>query len=135
MDLRVKEIFSMSTVSINIHKTGYPSLRKSTPAERKQAAGLFKILSHPHRLQLACRVGELGVTTQRDLIRDLGWPQSTVARHLSDLRRAGLVDAERDGAEVLLTLGDPIGLHLLDAVCRWLHGEEITPSEEGNSYD
>lgn len=119
---------------MGIRKTGYPNLRKSTAEERRQAAELFKVLSHPHRLQLACKVGELGVTTQRDLIQALGWPQSTMARYLADLRDAGLVAAERDGMEVLLTLGDPIGLHLMDAVCRWLHGEEITqPCNEENS--
>lgn len=119
---------------MSIRKTGYPNLRKSTAEERRQAAELFKVLSHPHRLQLACKVGELGVTTQRDLIQALGWPQSTMARYLADLRDAGLVAAERDGMEVLLTLGDPIGLHLMDAVCRWLHGEEITqPCNEENS--
>jgi DNA-binding transcriptional ArsR family regulator len=118
---------------VDIRKTGYANLRKSTPEERRQAAALFKVLSHPHRLRLACAVGEKSVTTQRDLIRELGWPQSTMARYLADLRAAGLVAAERDGAEVLLSLGDPIGLHLLDAVCRWMHGEEITPCDDANS--
>jgi DNA-binding transcriptional ArsR family regulator len=126
---------STSLGSNKTRKSGYAGLRKSTELERKQAAELFKVLSHPHRLRLACLVGEKGVTTQRDLIQALGWPQSTMARYLADLRAAGLVAAERDGAEVLLTLGDPIGLHLLDAVCRWLHGEEITPCNEGNSFD
>ena len=125
----------MTVAPIDIQKSGYAGLREATPEDRKRAAHLFKVLSHPHRLRLACEVGHAGVTTQRDLIRVLGWPQSTVARHLSDLREAGLIEAEREGAEVLLTPGDPIGLHLMDAVCRWVHGEEITPCNDGNSFD
>ena len=123
----------MTIAALDIRKTGYAGLRESSPEDRRKAADLFKVLSHPHRLRLACEVGHAGVTTQRDLIRSLGWPQSTMARHLADLRAAGLVHAERDGAEVLLTPGDPIGLHLMDAVCRWVHGEEIAPCNDGNS--
>jgi DNA-binding transcriptional ArsR family regulator len=95
--------------------------RAASPAEMERAVELFKVLSHPDRLRLACALGDGRVTTQKELVEEFGWPQSTAARHIAALRAAGLVTAERDGAEVLLRLGNPVALHLLDTVCDWVH--------------
>ena len=59
--------------------------------------------------------------TRVSLVEEFGWPQSTAARHISALRAAGLVAAERDGAEIHLRLGNPVALHLLDTACDWVH--------------
>jgi len=93
----------------------------ATPAEMDRAVGLFKVLSHPDRLRLACALGDGRVTTQKELMAEFGWPQSTAARHVAALRSAGLVTAERDGTEVHLRLGNPVALHLLETVCEWVH--------------
>lgn len=92
-----------------------------TPADMVRALALFKVLSHPDRLRLACALGDGRTTTQKELVEEFGWPQSTAARHVAALRNAGLVIAERDGAEVLLRMGNPITLHLLQVVCAWVH--------------
>ena len=89
----------------------------------KRAARIFKSLSHPGRLQIACMLGSGRYHTQRDLIATLGWPQSTVARHVAALRSGGLVAAERRGTEVHLTLVEPVAHELMDAVCEWVHPE------------
>lgn len=108
-----------------IRDSGYAENRHATEAEVERAAELFKVLSHPDRLRLACRMGDGRVTTQRDLMRDFDWPQSTTARHLNALRRAGLVEAERNGAEVHLRLGADVGIRLMSTVCDWIHGENV----------
>lgn len=92
----------------------------ASPAEMERAVGLFKVLSHPDRLRLACALGDGRVTTQRELVAEFGWPQSTAARHLAALRSAGIVAAERDGAEVRLRLGSQVALDLLGTVCAWV---------------
>ena len=89
----------------------------------KRAAKVFKALSHPGRLALICRLSGGEPVTQTELVRELGWPQSTVARYLLDLRATGLVKAERQGAEVRLELGGPVALDLLNAMCAWVHPE------------
>jgi ArsR family transcriptional regulator len=119
----------------SIQKTAYPNAaragtRRISGADVSKAANLFKVLSHPDRLRLACRVGEGRHTTQKQLIDEFGWSQPTTARHLAALRDAGLVAAERDGGEVLLRPGDEIGLQLMSAVCDWLHAPA-----SGNSAD
>ena len=94
---------------------------EATPAEMDRAVGLFKVLSHPDRLRLACALGDGRVTTQKELVEEFGWPQSTAARHVAALRSAGLIIAEREGTEIHLQLGNPVALHLLETVCEWVH--------------
>jgi predicted transcriptional regulator len=95
----------------------------------RRAAGIFKALSHPGRVQVACLLMSGGPTTQKDLIDTLGWPQSTVARHVGALRAHGLIKATRHGTEVHLEMVEPVSHHLMDAVCEWVHpdtGERLS---------
>ena len=101
---------------------------RATPREMNRAVGLFKVLSHPDRLRLACALGDGRITTQKELVEEFGWPQSTTARHVGALRSAGLITAERDGTEMLLQLGNPVALHLLETVCDWVRDDPDTRS-------
>ena len=56
------------------------------PADVRRASKLFKALSHPSRLEIACRLVDCPPKTQKELIDELGWPQSSMARHLAPLR-------------------------------------------------
>ena len=96
--------------------------RQPTELELKQASQVFKALSHPDRLRLTCLLAEREGVTQHELVEELGWPQSTVARHLGTLRDRGLVAGERNGAEVLLE-ATAMPRFLLDTVCDWMHPE------------
>jgi len=93
------------------------------PQDIRRAADIFKVLSHPDRLRLICRLFDAPPTPQKDLVRDLGWPQSSVARHLGALRDCGLVVAQRRGKEVLYEIGSPVARQLMSAVCQWVHPE------------
>ena len=102
--------------------------RQPTELELKQASQVFKALSHPDRLRLTCLLAERGGVTQHELVDELGWPQSTVARHVGTLRDRGLVVGERNGAEVVLE-ATAMPRFLLDTVCDWMHPD---PSGPGN---
>jgi len=93
------------------------------PQDLRRAAEIFKVLSHPARLALACRIVDGEPTTQRELIAELGWPQSTMARHLAPLRQLGLIVGHRKGPEVVLAAGCPVTRDLMAVVCRWVHPE------------
>jgi uncharacterized membrane protein len=98
-------------------------LPQPSPGEVSLAARVFKALSHPDRLQLTCLLADRNRVTQKELVDELGWPQSTVSRHLTVLRERGLVVGERHGAEVWLEATDMPRV-LLDAVCVWLRPRE-----------
>lgn len=92
-------------------------------ADFRRASNVFKVLSHPGRLRIICSMMDGNTTTQADLIKGLGWPQSTVNRHLTVLRDAGLVVARRGGTRVNLELEGEVTNNLLHAVCDWVHPE------------
>jgi ArsR family transcriptional regulator, virulence genes transcriptional regulator len=89
------------------------------PEEIAQAADVFKALAHPQRLQIACLLIDGGEQTQKQLIEATGLPQSTMARHLDQLRQAGLVQGRRQAQEVQLQVAGPVLSRMLDAMCDW----------------
>jgi ArsR family transcriptional regulator len=94
------------------HSAYIRDMSKSRSIDAHQLADVFKALSNPHRLKIFLRltaccgpgttcsderemtacIGELG--------RDLGIAASTISHHIRELRRAGLVRAERRGQNV-----------------------------------
>ncbi len=102
----------------------------AAPAEADlfRAARIFKALSHPHRIAIVCCLSKGRSATQKELVEELGWPQSSVARHLAELRERGLIVARREGTQVMLAVEDTVTPALLTSVCRWVHpdtGEEF----------
>ncbi len=93
------------------------------PRDIRRAARLFKALSHPGRLRVVCSLMGGRSTTQKDLIRELRLPQSTVNRHLSRLREIGLVTARQDGSKVVLELQSSVTNNLMRALCDWTNPE------------
>ena len=100
------------------------------PKDISRAAGIFKVLSHPSRLTIVCKLfGNRGIT-QKELVEELGWPQSSVARHIGQLRERGLIEATRQGAEIHLDLAGDVTGNLMAAMCDWVHpetGDRFTP--------
>ena len=68
-------------------------------------AEVLKTLANPRRLDILHRLAEGPFEVGR-LAEEIGAPQPNVSQHLSVLRAAGLVDAERDGREVRYRLTD-----------------------------
>ncbi len=82
-----------------------------------RAAKLFKSLSHPLRLAIACGL-RARPCTQTYMSEVLRIPQSTVAQHLKVLRAEGIVKCERNGLEVVFSLADPTVPLMLDTLCQ-----------------
>jgi ArsR family transcriptional regulator, arsenate/arsenite/antimonite-responsive transcriptional repressor len=94
-------------------------MRKS---QSGQPALLFKTLADPTRLRLlnllAC-----GETCVCELTDTLGVVQPKVSRHLARLKRAGLVNARRDGKWMhyrWAQQGDPLVRHVLLGLRGWM---------------
>lgn len=84
---------------------------------------IFKSLANPARVRLACALSGGRVATQKELAAELGWPQSSLARHVAALRSRGLVLARRGGNQVWLELDREVTPRLLAAVCEWVDPE------------
>jgi DNA-binding transcriptional ArsR family regulator len=101
------------------------------PKDVRRAATIFKVLSHPSRLTVVCRLFGIHGITQKELIEELGWPQSTMARHIGQLRERGLIEATRQGTEIKLELAGDVTKNLMAAMCNWVHpetGDQFTPA-------
>ena len=70
-----------------------------------QVDRMFRAFSDRTRLRILhlLRDGELCVC---DIVRTLGAPQPTISRHLAYLRKAGLVEARKEGLWMYYTLSD-----------------------------
>lgn len=64
---------------------------------------VFKALGHPARLKMVRRLAE-GECCVCELVEVVGLGWSTVSRHLSVLREAGVVDDEKRGLQVFYRL-------------------------------
>ena len=76
-----------------------------TPAHKQMTARaeIFKALGHPARLAMVQALGD-GEQCVCDLQEVVGSDMSTVSKHLTVLRYAGLVDAEKRGKQVFYSL-------------------------------
>lgn len=80
-------------------------------------AEVCRTLSHPARIA-ALHLLANGPLTVSALSRALGISQPNASQHLSLMRAAGLVEAERDGREVTYRLADPDVISACDLMAR-----------------
>ncbi len=71
----------------------------------ERIADVLKALADPTRLRIlhVLHAGELCVS---DILSHIGGSQANVSKHLSVLRRAGLVDCHREGLNVFYRVSD-----------------------------
>lgn len=74
--------------------------------QRKQRAAVFKALGHPARLQIVEILGS-GERCVCDLVDAVGSGWSTVSRHLTVLKAAGILEDEKRGLQVFYRLALP----------------------------
>ncbi len=75
-------------------------------------AQFFKTLGHPARIRILEVLSE-GPRSVSALQPDVGIEASHLSQQLAVLRRAGVVDSERDGSSVIYSITDPQILELL----------------------
>jgi len=90
----------------------------------KRAAEILKILAHPQRLRIIEVLEREQEVPVHILTEETGFPQAVVSQHLNQMRRAGLLTAERRGKEMWYSITDPRALSILNCIC--------TNSDEGD---
>ena len=79
-------------------------------------ASRLKVMSHPERLLMLCRMdeGEVSVT---ELVELSGLSQSSVSQHLAMLREEGVVSIRGEAQTRFYSLTDPIVRGVIHALC------------------
>jgi ArsR family transcriptional regulator len=88
---------------------------RSGSAPFKAQAEVFKALAHPGRLLMVDELSR-GERCVCELAALVGSEMPTVSRHLAQLRHAGIVEAEKRGAQVFYTLKTPCVMNFFNCV-------------------
>ena len=79
-------------------------------------AGRLKLMSHPERLLMLCRMDE-GEVSVNELVALTGLSQSSVSQHLAMLRDEGAVSIRGEAQTRFYSLRDPIMRAMIHALC------------------
>jgi ArsR family transcriptional regulator len=81
-------------------------MTSTNPQRHKQRAAVFKALGHPARLRIVEELAA-GERCVCELVEAVGSGWSTVSRHLSVLKSAGVLEDEKRGLQVYYRLALP----------------------------
>ena len=85
-------------------------------ANAGRMAGRLKIMSHPERLLMLCRMDE-GEVSVSELVELTDLSQSSVSQHLAMLREEGVVTIRGEAQTRFYRLADPIVSGIIQALC------------------
>jgi DNA-binding transcriptional ArsR family regulator len=77
-------------------------------APRNITLETLRALAHPARLEVIAHIAARGPLCVCHLHEDLEYSQPTLSKHLSVLRKAGLVDSRREGRWVYYTVNESV---------------------------
>jgi len=93
-----------------------PTDRSELKANAAIMAGRLKLMSHPERLLMLCRMDE-GEVSVSELVELSGLSQSSVSQHLAMLREEGIVSIRGEAQTRFYSLKDPIVRGVIHALC------------------
>lgn len=85
-------------------------------ANAERMAARLKLMSHPERLLMLCRMDESEVSVT-ELVELSGLSQSSVSQHLAMLREEGVVTIRGEAQTRFYSLKDPLVRGIIHALC------------------
>jgi DNA-binding transcriptional ArsR family regulator len=76
----------------------------------------LKLLTHPQRLKVIDILDRNGALPVHRIAEELGLPPAATSQHLNQMKRVGLIAAERYGREVRYAVLDPRALTILGCI-------------------
>ncbi len=92
-------------------------------ANANRMAGRLKIMSHPERLLMLCRLDE-GEASVGELVRLTGLSQSAVSQHLALLREDAVVAIRSEAQTRFYILTDPVVRAIIHSLCELCGDQE-----------
>jgi DNA-binding transcriptional ArsR family regulator len=92
--------------------------RKTTLPEPFMArmAEALRVLAHAYRLRVVEHLDRAGASPVHAIGRALGGAQGALSQHLTRLRAAGIIRADRRGKEVWYTIANPDSVTILNCM-------------------
>ena len=85
-------------------------------ANASTMAARLKLMSHPERLLMLCRMDE-GEVSVSQLVELTGLSQSSVSQHLAMLREESVVSTRGEAQTRFYSLSDPVVRGIIHALC------------------
>lgn len=79
----------------------------------QEHVSVIKVLAHPIRFSIALLLHRNGKMNVGAIQEGLDLPQSTVSQHISKMREAGIIKADRQGTKIFYTLANDIAVKVL----------------------
>ncbi len=95
----------------------------------ERIADRLKAMADPMRLHIL-HVLQGGERCVNDILGQVGGSQANVSKHLSVLRRAGLVECRREGVNVYYRIDDPTVFSICETVCNSLERQVNAEKQE-----
>jgi ArsR family transcriptional regulator len=86
-------------------------------------------MADPMRLRILHLLQD-GERCVNDILGQVGGSQANVSKHLSVLRRAGLVECRREGVNVYYRIDDPTVFSICDTICSSLERQANAEKQE-----
>lgn len=89
-------------ININRNIAMYMGITKTEifTNEQNKLAVLLKAIAHPARIAILEHIIKANACICGDLVEELGLAQATISQHLKELKNAGLIQGNIDGASV-----------------------------------
>lgn len=91
-------------------------MRAASEQLLEKIANRLKAMADPMRLHILHSL-QSGERCVGDILAEVGGSQANVSKHLSVLRRVGLVDCRREGVNVYYRIDDPTVFTICSTVC------------------
>ena len=106
-------------------------MKKTEVQKLERRANILKALAHPSRLMMIDELakGERCVCELRELV---GADMSTVSKHITVLKNAGLVESDKRGLQVFYTLLSPCVMNFFTCVESVIEAHEKQPVKAEN---
>jgi DNA-binding transcriptional ArsR family regulator len=83
----------------------------------ERAAGVLKVLAHPHRLRIVELLSDKRLTVGQ-LTNELGLAPNAVSQHLNMMKAHGILESRRDGRNVYYRVVNPNARTVLGCIRR-----------------
>jgi DNA-binding transcriptional ArsR family regulator len=88
----------------------------TTRAKFEARAAVIKAMAHPTRLFIVDQLSQVEEKCVRELTEMIGADMSTVSKHLSTLKAAGIIEDEKRGSQVYYSLRVPCVMDFFNCV-------------------